>query len=73
MNYAMRWSNDGSSASSAIGCDPFVSSPSTLLVILNRWHWLGRPGTYLVTLVCGRWSENVNAVMDDFGNLILLA
>ena len=38
-------------------------------MIWNRWHDIGRPGTYLATFVWGRWGENLTAVVDDFGNL----
>lgn len=39
-------------------------------MIWNRWHDLGRPGTYLVIFMWNaRWARNTTAIVDDFGNL----
>lgn len=52
---------------------------SGLWFVLNRWHEMGRHGTWLVTMSIrsgyGLWvrpNGNYNAVVDDFGNLVIV-
>lgn len=46
--------------------------PTNLLVIINRWHFCARDGHYLLTVgYCGHLA-NHNAVVDDFGNLMIV-
>lgn len=44
-----------------------------MLAILHRWHDCARPGHYLITFNWKGWGDNVQCVVDDFGNLVPVA
>lgn len=41
-----------------------------ILSIYHRYHDCAKTGHWLVTMFWRGWSTNLNAVMDDFGELI---
>jgi hypothetical protein len=52
-------------------CGVTLANPGhNMITITNRWHWLCKPGRYLVTFAWEHFARNVDAVVDDFGNLI---
>lgn len=45
---------------------------TAVLVILHRHHWLGRQGQYLLTVSYCGFVTSHRAVVDDFGNLVIV-
>lgn len=41
-----------------------------ILSIYHRYHHCAKAGHWLITMFWHSWSTNLNAVMDDFGNLV---
>lgn len=41
-----------------------------LILIQHRWHEFAKPGMWLVTMGWAGWYDNINCIVDDFGNLI---
>lgn len=46
--------------------------PTGILVIVHRHHWLGLPGRYLLTMGFCKLLKTFHAVMDDFGDLVIV-
>ena len=40
------------------------------LLIQHRWHVFCEHGKYLVTINWGGWTRNINAIVNDFGELV---
>ncbi len=38
-----------------------------------RWHECAKPGRWIITIVAAGFVKNLNAVVDDFGNLVVVA